>query len=271
MRARRGSMLSILLVMIAVAYMLPFAFAVTSSFKSKAEILLSPIALPRSWSVRNYVEAIKRSNFAISLMYSLTITATAVAGITIAGATAGYAIARSHSALSLALLSFFGMSMFVPFQTIMIPLLRTAMSLRIVGSVPGLILIYIGLGCPLAVFLYYNYMRAIPRALEESAVIEGCTHLQVFRHIMLPLARPVTGVVAVLQGLWIWNDFLLPYLILQKPLTIPLNQVYFYHSFNRDWNYIMAMFVLSTVPVILLFLCFQRRIISGLIAGAVKQ
>lgn len=271
MKARRGLLVSILLIMIAIVYMSPFAFAVISSFKSKAEILLSPVAWPESWSMRNYTEAIKRSNFARSLIYSLIITATAVAGITIAGATAGYAIARSYPGLSSVLLSFFGMSMFVPFQTIMIPLLRTAMSLRIVGSVPGLILIYIGLGCPLAVFLYYSYIRAVPRALEESAVIEGCTHLQVFRHIMLPLARPVTGVVAVLQGLWIWNDFLLPYLILQKPLTIPLNQVYFYHSFNRDWNYIMAMFVLSTAPIVLLFLCFQRRIISGLIAGAVKQ
>lgn len=271
---KRRPLPSLILLITAIANMLPFVFAVLNSFKSKAEILLSPIAIPRTWSLANYAEAIRQSNYLQSFSYSLLITAASVGLIVVLGAAAGYSIARSHPShpvVGSALLVFFGLSMFVPFQTIMIPLLKTAMEFRMVGSVVGLVLIYGGMGCPLPIFLYQSYIRSIPRAVEESAVIDGCSNFQVFYHIILPLVRPVTGVVAVLQGLWIWNDFLLPYLILQKPLTIPLNQIYFYHSFNRDWNYIMAMFVLSVAPVVIFYFFVQRKIIAGMVAGAVKQ
>ena len=160
--------------------------------------------------------------------------------------------------------------MFVPFHTIMISLLTTAKGMHLTGHIYGLILIYCGLQCPIPIFLIKGFVDSVPKELEEAAMIDGCGTVRLFFSVVLPMLKPILATVAVLNALWIWNDFLLPYLILAKPVTIPLSQMYFYGQYNQQWNLIMAGFVVSTIPVVLFFLLMQKHIINGIAAGAVK-
>lgn len=161
-------------------------------------------------------------------------------------------------------------SMFVPFHTIMITLLQTAKQIGATGNFTGMILIYAGLMCPLTIFLYRGFIVAIPIELEEAGVIDGCNLFQLIFRIVFPLLKPISGTLAILNAMWIWNDFLLPYLVLAKPVTIPLSQMYFYGQYNQQWHLIMAGFVVTTLPLVIFFLFMQKFIIKGLVAGALK-
>ena len=185
-------------------------------------------------------------------------------------ALAGYALSRWKSKWADVITLVFLSSMFVPFHTIMIALLTTARDLKLTGSIGGLILIYCGLQCPIPIFLIKGFVRSVPRELEEAAMIDGCGTVRMFFSVVLPMLKPILATVAVLNVLWIWNDYLLPYLILGKPITIPLSQMYFYGQYNQQWHLIMAGFVVSTVPVVIFFLFMQKYIINGIAAGAVK-
>ena len=183
---------------------------------------------------------------------------------------AGYALARWKSVWADILTLVFLSSMFVPFHTIMIALLQTAKGLHLTGKIYGLILIYCGLQCPIPIFLIKGFVSSVPKELEEAAMIDGCGTLRMFFSITLPMLKPILATVAILNALWIWNDFLLPYLILAKPITIPLSQMYFFGQYNQQWNLIMAGFVVSTIPIVIFFLLMQKHIINGIASGAVK-
>lgn len=183
---------------------------------------------------------------------------------------AGYGLARWRRRWADLLTLLFLSAMFVPFHTIMIALLTTARNMRLTGHLWGLILVYCGLQCPIPVFLIKGFSGSIPLELEEAAMVDGCGIARMFFMIVLPLLKPILATTAVLNVLWIWNDYLLPYLILGKPLTIPLSQMYFYGQYNQQWHLIMAGFVVSMIPVVLFFLLMQKYIVNGIAAGAVK-
>lgn len=269
-KKRRFDAAMIIVVILAVIWFLPIFIAVMNSFKSKGDILASAIAWPNTWNWDNYKSVVTESNFPAAFANSLFLTAGGVMLNLAVSTLAGYALARGRSkwahVVTLLLLS----SMFVPFHTIMISLVKVAKALHLTGKLTGLMVIYCGLQCPIPIFLIRGFVSALPKELEEAAQIDGCTTGMTFRLIVLPMLKPILSTVAVLNALWIWNDYLLPYLILAKPMTIPLSQMYFYGQYNQQWHLIMAGFVVSTIPVIVFFLIMQKNIMSGITSGAVK-
>ena len=256
--------------LIALFFFFPILIAVVNSFKTKGEILTSALSLPAVPSFDNYKTVLQATDFVKVFLNSLVLTGGGVLLNLIVSSLAGYAMARWRSKWSNVITLLFLSSMFVPFHTIMIALLTTAKDLRLTGHLFGLMLIYCGLQCPVPIFLFKGFTASIPIELEEAAMLDGCTTQQLFFRIILPLLKPILATVAVLNVLWIWNDYLLPYLILGKPLTIPLSQMYFYGQYNQQWHLIMAGFVVSTIPVVIFFLLMQKHIINGIAAGAVK-
>lgn len=259
-----------LALLLAAIYLFPVLIAILNSFKSKGEILTSAISFPSKITLQNYSTVISASNFLGAFFNSILVTGGGIILNLIISLPAGYALSRWKSRIADLLLYVFLSSMFVPFHTIMIALLTTAKNLHLTGSVGGLILVYGGLQCPIPIFLIKGFVSSLPIELEEAAIIDGCNIVQRFYRIVMPLLKPIIATIAVLNALWIWNDFLLPYLMLGKPITIPLSQMYFYGQYNQQWHLIMAGFVVSAIPIVIFFLIMQKNIIHGITDGAVK-
>jgi raffinose/stachyose/melibiose transport system permease protein len=165
------------------------------------------------------------------------------------------------------------MSMLIPFHSIMISLTKIARMLRVQGSLPGLGFIYIGLGVPMAVFLYHGFVKSVPRDLDEAALMDGCGEFRFFFTVAFPLLRPITATIAILNTLWIWNDFLLPLLMItdSDSYTILLSTNMLFGQYNNnDWSSILATLILAMIPVVILYMTLQKYIIDGIVDGAVK-
>ncbi len=269
-KRRNGIGITIVTALIALIFFFPVLMAFINSFKTRGEILASTIALPSAPTFANYAAVIEATDFVKVFFNSCLVTGGGIVLNLLVSALAGYALARWRSKWANILTLLFLSSMFVPFHTIMIALLTTARDLKLTGRIWGLILIYCGLQCPIPIFLIKGFVHSVPRELEEAAMIDGCGTVRLFLSIVLPMLKPILATVSVLNVLWIWNDYLLPYLILGKPLTIPLSQMYFYGQYNQQWHLIMAGFVVSTIPVVIFFLFMQKYIINGIASGAVK-
>lgn len=267
---KKGVGITVFTALIALIFFFPVLMAIINSFKTRGEILASAIALPTAPTLANYAAVIEATDFIKVFFNSCLVTGGGIVLNLLVSALAGYALARWHSKWANILTLLFLSSMFVPFHTIMIALLTTARDLKLTGHIWGLILIYCGLQCPIPIFLIKGFVHSVPRELEEAAMIDGCGTVRLFLSIVLPMLKPILATVSVLNVLWIWNDYLLPYLILGKPLTIPLSQMYFYGQYNQQWHLIMAGFVVSTIPVVIFFLFMQKYIINGIASGAVK-
>lgn len=267
---KKGVGITVFTALIALIFFFPVLMAIINSFKTRGEILASAIALPTAPTLANYAAVIEATDFIKVFFNSCLVTGGGIVLNLLVSALAGYALARWRSKWANILTLLFLSSMFVPFHTIMIALLTTARDLKLAGHIWGLILIYCGLQCPIPIFLIKGFVHSVPRELEEAAMIDGCGTVRLFLSIVLPMLKPILATVSVLNVLWIWNDYLLPYLILGKPLTIPLSQMYFYGQYNQQWHLIMAGFVVSTIPVVIFFLFMQKYIINGIASGAVK-
>ena len=267
---KKGVGITVFTALLALIFFFPVLMAVINSFKTRGEILASAIALPTAPTLANYAAVIEATDFIKVFFNSCLVTGGGIVLNLLVSALAGYALARWRSKWANILTLLFLSSMFVPFHTIMIALLTTARDLKLTGHIWGLILIYCGLQCPIPIFLIKGFVHSVPRELEEAAMIDGCGTVRLFLSIVLPMLKPILATVSVLNVLWIWNDYLLPYLILGKPLTIPLSQMYFYGQYNQQWHLIMAGFVVSTIPVVIFFLFMQKYIINGIASGAVK-
>lgn len=267
---KKGVGITVFTALIALIFFFPVLMAIINSFKTRGEILASAIALPTAPTLANYAAVIEATDFIKVFFNSCLVTGGGIVLNLLVSALAGYALARWRSKWANILTLLFLSSMFVPFHTIMIALLTTARDLKLTGHIWGLILIYCGLQCPIPIFLIKGFVHSVPRELEEAAMIDGCGTVRLFLFIVLPMLKPILATVSVLNVLWIWNDYLLPYLILGKPLTIPLSQMYFYGQYNQQWHLIMAGFVVSTIPVVIFFLFMQKYIINGIASGAVK-
>lgn len=267
---KKGVGITVFTALIALIFFFPVLMAIINSFKTRGEILASAIALPTTPTLANYAAVIEATDFIKVFFNSCLVTGGGIVLNLLVSALAGYALARWRSKWANILTLLFLSSMFVPFHTIMIALLSTARDLKLTGHIWGLILIYCGLQCPIPIFLIKGFVHSVPRELEEAAMIDGCGTIRLFLSIVLPMLKPILATVSVLNVLWIWNDYLLPYLILGKPLTIPLSQMYFYGQYNQQWHLIMAGFVVSTIPVVIFFLFMQKYIINGIASGAVK-
>lgn len=263
----------VFLSVVAIFTLFPLFMGLINSIKTDGEILNNIIAMPKHFKFGNYMDAFQKTSYLHSLWNTILVVTVGVAGIILFGAMAGYKLSRTKTRLSSALFGLFIMSMLIPFHSIMITLTRIARNLHVQGSTIGLGLIYIGLGVPMAIFLYHGFMKSIPHELEEAAIIDGCGEYKVFFLIIFPLLRPITATIAILNVLWMWNDFLLPLLMLtdsdKYTLLLSTNMLFGEYN-NNDWSAILASLILTMIPVIGLYLLLQKYIISGISDGALK-
>ena len=275
--ARRKTILSIVLGVICVIYVLPVLTVVINSFKLNTYVKTDTFALPNAESFAgwaNFIKGLTFGNYPFlkSAGYSLFITIVSTALILLCTSMAAWYIARVDSKFCRMVYYLCVFSMVVPFQMVMFTLSKTADTLKL--NTPWTIpIIYLGFGAGLAIFMFVGFVKSIPLEIEEAAMIDGCTPLQTFFQVVFPIMKPTTITVAILQAMWIWNDYLLPYLVLdlKKYKTIPIVIQYLKGGYGAvDWGTMMAMLVLAIVPIIIFYAACQKYIIEGVVAGAVK-
>ena len=259
-----------------VLYMVPFYLMFINSFKSRREIFSDTTSLPAEWNFSNYSQAINKMDMLKSFGNSLIITVGAVLLILLCSSMAAWVLVRDKSTKSKIVFYIFTAGMIVPFQAVMLPLVKLMGKLNfgsfnMLGTHYGLIFMYLGFGASMSIFLYHGFIKGIPEEIEEAAIIDGCTKWQIYIKIVLPLLKPTTVTVAVLNGIWIWNDFLLPFLTVNgKVPTIPLAMNNFFGAFSKQWELAMAALVLSILPIIIFYFFAQKHIISGIVQGSIK-
>ena len=264
--------IGVALVILAVIFFFPIYIALINAFKTDGEMAKSMLALPKTFSFVNFQTAFAKLEFFKTTFNTAIITVGSVVGILFCGSLAGYKLARTHSALSRFFYILFIASMLIPFHSIMISLTKTAMTLGVKGSLHGTILIYIGLGVNMAVFLYAGFVNSIPVDLEEAAIIDGCGPFKTFAYVIFPLLKPITATIAILDALWIWNDLLLPLLMITDAdnYTLILSANKFFGKYEADWSNILAGLLMTSLPLVIFYMFFQKHIVEGITAGAVK-
>lgn len=252
----------------------PIAFMFMNSFKSQAEIVDSPLALPKEITFKYISNAMTQINLVPSFILTVIITVLAVTFIVLLSSSAAWMMVRVKSKLAMIILLVFTASMLIPFQAVMYPLISMFESVGL-KNVPGLIIMYGGFGLAMSTFLYHGFMKSVPVSLEEAAIIDGANVFQVYFKIVMPLVRPTTVTVIILNAMWVWNDYLLPFLVLgdseNKTLTLAL-----YYAKMKDgpysvpWDLMFPAVLITVIPVIILFVFLQKQIIKGMADGAVK-
>ena len=263
-----------LLTLLAGVFIAPIVIVAYNSFKNKLYIMSDPFSLPNSdtLDLENYARGIEKSDLIASFSRSLFVTVLSVTLIVVLSSMAAWFIERSHSRLCRGIYYLFLFSMVVPFQMVMYTMTNTVMNLGFNNPV-GIAFVYLGFGAGLSVFMYSGFVKSVPIEIEEAAMIDGCGPLGTFFKIVFPVLRPITVTVAILQTMWVWNDYLLPYLTLgSKYKTLPVAiQLAMQGAYGAvDWGSFMAMLVIAIIPIIIFYLFGQKYIISGVIAGAVK-
>ncbi len=259
-----------------IIYMAPFYLMFINSFKTRREIFSNTTGLPAAWNYKNYLDAMNRMDVASSFTNSMIITVGGVSLIILFSSMAAWVLVRDQSKKSKIIFYIFTSGMIVPFQAVMIPLVKWMSKLQIgpfkmIGTHYGLIFMYIGFGVSMSIFLYHGFIKSIPEEVEEAATIDGCSKWQTYIKVLLPLLKPITVTVAVLNSIWIWNDFLLPFLTVNGKInTIPLAMNTFFGAFSKQWELAMAALILAIIPIIIFYFFVQKHIIAGIVQGSIK-
>jgi ABC-type sugar transport system, permease component len=267
-----GIVFAVLFVLL-VIYLSPLVLMIFGSFKSYSEIMSNVLSIPQSFSFANFQNVFTSMNYPQSFLSTLIVTIIGVAGIVVVSSLAGYKLSRTKTRYSYILFLFCIMPMMIPFQSFMITLVKISRQLGLIGNLYGLGIIYWGLGAPLSIFLYHGFVKGIPHELEECAMLDGCSPLRMFISIIFPMLKPVTASVIVVNAMWIWNDFLLPLLIIgsdNENKTLQLAAYSFMGQYKMEWQNIMAGAILIIIPALVIYLIFQKNIVKGMVAGAVK-
>lgn len=275
MKKRRAGtiILFVFLMLIIIIYLLPLILVIFNSFKSYSEIMTDALSLPTSFSLQNFKNVFLSMNYTRAFFNTLLITVLGVAGIVLISSLAGYKLSRVKTRYSYIAFLFCIMPMMIPFQSFMITLVKVAKNFGFIDSPVGLSIIYWGLGAPLSIFLYHGFVKSIPHEIEECAMLDGCTPMQLFFNIIFPMLKPVTATVVVINAMWIWNDFLLPLLIIgttSENKTLQLAAYGFMGQYKMEWQNIMAGAILIIIPALVIYLIFQKNIVKGMTSGAVK-
>ena len=274
-RAKHGWVLTTFFSALAVLWLYPIFLVAINAIKKKAFITRNPFALPddRSYfGFANFVNGIDKTNFWSSALNSTIITVGSVFVIVLCTSMCAWYITRVNDKFSNGIYTLCLFSMIVPFQMVMFTLSKIANLLHLTNPI-GIIVIYLGFGAGLAVFMFCGFVKSIPLEIEEAAMIDGCTPIQTYFQIVFPIMKPTTITVCILQAMWYWNDYLLPYLVLdlKKYKTIPIAVQYLKGGYGSvDWGTMMAVLVLAIIPVIIFYVACQKYIIEGVVAGAVK-
>jgi raffinose/stachyose/melibiose transport system permease protein len=262
----------IVAIVLGLVFLVPFYYVVSNSLKPFAEILTNTSALPKVFQFDNYVRAFEMLDFFNVFKNSLIITIASNVVLVIFCSMAAYMLVRTKKKISNIIFMTFVAAMIIPFQSIMIPLIKTAGNFGLLNSVWGLVIMYLGFGSGMTIFLYHGFIKGIPVELEEAAIIDGCSRFGVFWRIVFPLLKPITVTIVILNSLWIWNDFLLPSLVLQDPelRTIPLATFFFFGQYTKQWDLALAALVLGIIPLLIFFFSMQKHIIKGITSGSIK-
>ncbi len=263
----------LLIIGIACAYIYPVFLMLINSVKPFKEVVVDAIALPTKLALENYQYVTEKMSYGNLFVNNVIITTTGILGIIGFSSLAAYIIDRRQTKYTKFAHAFIITPMLIPFQAIMITLLKAMNIIHLSGSRIGLGIQYWGFGIPMAVFIFYNFMKTIPKEIDESACIDGASTFRTFVSVIFPLLKPVTVTVIVLDVMWIWNDFLLPLLMVNssnKTKTLVLAAYNFVGQFNTQWHYAMTAMVLAVVPSIVIFVLLQKYIVSGVVAGAIK-
>lgn len=263
-----------LLLLLSVLFIFPVFIVLLNSFKFKFSIATTPFVFPNSTTfsgTENYVTGLKSTGFLSAIGWSLFITVFSVAVIIIFTSMTAWYIVRVKSTGTKILYFSLVFSMIVPFQMVMFTMSKIANALSLDNPI-GIIFIYLGFGAGLSVFMFSGFIKTVPKTIEEAATIDGCNTLEVFWLVVFPILKPTAITVAILNTMWIWNDYLLPYLVIGKDYkTIPIAVQYLKGGYGSvDMGAMMAMLVLSIIPVVVFYLICQKYIIKGVAAGAVK-
>jgi len=261
----------------------PFLVVIINSSKNAIEVKEFPLGIPENWFqlFTNIAEVFGRDNidYIGSFFNSFIITTVSLVAIGIFSAMAAWVLVRTKKNYSFIIFMIFLSGMVLPFQVVMLPLVRLMQSLKDITGISfldtyhGIILAYIGFGAPLSVFLFHGFIKSIPMDIEEAAIIDGCTKAQVFFKIILPILKPIFVTLLVLNGMWIWNDYLLPILVLGTGgdiQTLPLTVSMLAGNYNKEWSLILTSVLMAAAPVVILFLFAQKHIIKGMTSGAIK-
>ena len=274
-KAKHGWLLTIIFTIISLAYLYPIALVFINSFKKKAYISKFPFKIPTDKmfvGLENYTRGIEKTGLIQAFGWSLFITIGSVAVIILCCSMCAWYISRVHTKVTKAIYLMCLFAIVVPFQMEMYTLSKIANMLKL-GNPWGIIIIYLGFGAGLSVFMFTGFMKSIPLEIEEAAMIDGCTPIQTFFKIVLPITKPTCVTITILQAMWIWNDYLLPSLVLdaRKYKTVPMAVQYLKGGYGSvDMGAMMGTLVLAIVPIIIFYLFCQKYIIEGVVAGAVK-
>lgn len=263
----------IILMIISIVFIAPILLVVMNSFKGKLYVSNEPFASPNAESfvgLKNYINGIEKIDFFSAFFVSLFITVCSVILIVLATAMCAWFITRVKTWYTKLLYLLFAFSMIVPFQMVMYPMSQVANMLHL-DNMFGIVIIYLGFGAGLSVFMFAGFVKSVPLEIEEAAMIDGCGPLKTFFLIDFPILRPSAITVAILNAMWIWNDYLLPTLILSDVKTLPMAIQYLRGGYGSiDMAAMMAMLVLAIIPIIIFYFACQKYIIKGVMAGAVK-
>lgn len=275
---KKNKLLSVLgfivLLFMAVAFLFPVFIVLMNSFKTKFNISTAPFSLPTQETfagIENYIEGITATDFPMAFFWSLFITLLSVGAILFFTSMTAWYIVRSKGAFSKIFYYLLLFSMIVPFQMVMFTMSKMA-NILMLDNPLGLVVVYLGFGAGLSTFMFCGFIKSIPIGIEEAATIDGCNPIQTFFLVVLPLLKPTAITIAILDTMWIWNDYLLPYLTVGNEYkTIPIAVQYLKGGYGSvDMGAMMAMLVLSIIPVVLFYLFCQKYIIKGVASGAIK-
>lgn len=271
---RMNFLIALILWILCVGMFAPMIFVLINSVKTFGEVVMEPLALPEVWNLDNYAEVLDTSNYI--KVFGNTIYFSVLSGliVLILGSMAGYGLARMNNRAGKVTQLVFMMAMMLPFPVIMIPMANVASKMGIINNLTRISVLNAGFSCSLAVIMYSQSIRGIPRELDECAFLDGCSGYRFFFSIIFPLLKPITGTLAVLYFIRYWNDLMLPLVLISKKeyYTIPLSQLNFYNQFTQNrWNLLLASGVMAIIPVLILYVFAQRTIIEGIAAGAVKS
>lgn len=288
-KSKHGLILTIIFAIISFLWVSPMLVVLMNSFKRKAYIFKTPFSpgaynLDVGWEkfvqgiekaacgMLNYTNAIKKTNFFDAFGNSLFITVASVIVIILCTSMCAWYITRVHTKFTKTMYLLCLFSMIVPFQMVMFTLSKFANILHL-GNPVGIVIVYLGFGAGLAVFMFTGFIKGISLEIEEAAMIDGCTPIQTYFRVVFPILKPTAITVAILEAMWVWNDYLLPSLVLNinKYKTIPIAIQYLKQSHGQiDWGAMMAALVLAMLPIVLFYIFCQKYIIEGVLAGAVK-
>ncbi len=263
----------ILMLIGAVVIIFPMYVTLITALKTSQESAQNFFSLPKSFYLENFKSVITKAHYGQFFLNSIIITIISLFGEMLLVPLFSYAVARNLNRKYFSIIYILTiLGIFVPFQVVMLPTIKLFSSLKLL-SVSGLILLYLTYTFKKGAFLFVGYMKSIPLELEDSAYMDGCSIVQIYYHIIFPLLKPMIATMIVIDGLWIWNDFLLPLLVLNKnhlQWTLPLFQFQFKNQYTFDFNLAFASFLLSMLPMIILYILMQKFIISGITRGAIK-